>query len=159
MERTRKTKKMFSCWGLASTSRFVVVYLLYVNVRKCGPSVLYGTVTVSFWIFTFSTWTSLPIVWPLRLYYYQMTEEECNTCPSYVPLTHFEMVMWFRIEPNKKDRGPVVRRPISANPGLDFNLVSFSFLLKAFCRIIFSILFNVSNHQTVDEKNSTEYAF
>ena len=28
-----------------------------------------------------------------RLCYYQMTEQECNTCPGYVPLTHFEMVM------------------------------------------------------------------
>ena len=77
---------------------------------------------------------------------------DCNTRPAYVPLTHFEMVMWFRIEPNKKDRGPVVRRPISANPGLDFNLFFFSFLLKAFCRIIFSVLFKVSNHQIVAKR-------
>ena len=26
-----------------------------------------------------------------RLYYYQMREEECNSCPGHVPLTHFVM--------------------------------------------------------------------
>ena len=49
--------------------------------------------------------------------------------------------------------GPVVRRPISANPGLNFNLGLFFFCSKAFSRIIFSILFRVSNHQIVDKKN------
>ena len=28
-----------------------------------------------------------------RLYYYQMTEEECNKCPGYVPFTHLKVVM------------------------------------------------------------------
>ena len=28
-----------------------------------------------------------------RLYYYQMTEEECNTFPGCVSLTHFKVVM------------------------------------------------------------------
>ena len=38
-----------------------------------------------------------------RLYYYQMTEEECKTCPGYVPLTHFDL----ELDP-KKDQGPVL---------------------------------------------------
>ena len=47
--------------------------------------------------------------------------------------------------------GPVVRRPVSANPGLNLNM-SFFFLLicsQAFSRIIYSILFRASNHQIV----------
>ena len=49
--------------------------------------------------------------------------------------------------------GPVVRRPISANPGLNFNPGLFFFSSKAFSRTIFSILFRVANHQTVNKKN------
>ena len=41
----------------------------------------------------------------------------------------------------------VVRRTISANPGLNFNLGFPFFCSKALSRIIFSILFRVSNHQ------------
>ena len=47
----------------------------------------------------------------------------------------------------------VVRTPVSANLGLNFN-VGFIFLLsKAVSRIIFSILFRVSNHQVVGKEN------
>ena len=46
--------------------------------------------------------------------------------------------------------GPAVRRPISANPELNF---FFFFCSKAFPRIYFAILFSVSSHQIVDEKN------
>ena len=53
----------------------------------------------------------------------------------------------------KKAQGPVVRRPISANPGLNFNPSLFFFSSKAFSRTIFSILFRVANHQIVDKKN------
>ena len=42
---------------------------------------------------------------------------------------------------------------------LDFNPALFFFLSKVLSRIIFSILFRVSNHQIVDKKNSTEFAF
>ena len=51
------------------------------------------------------------------------------------------------------EQGPVVRRSISANPGLNFNPSLFFFLSKAFSRTIFSILFRVANHQIVDKKN------
>ena len=54
---------------------------------------------------------------------------------------------------------PVVRRPISANPGLNFNPGLFFFSSKAFSRTIFSILFRVANHQIVDKKNYDEFAF
>ena len=50
-------------------------------------------------------------------------------------------------------RGPVVRTPVSANPGLNFNPGFVFFLSKALSQIIFSILFRVSNHQTVGKKN------
>ena len=56
-------------------------------------------------------------------------------------------------------QGPVVRRLISANLGLNFNLSFFFFCLKTFPRIGFAILFSVSNHQIVDEKNKTEFVF
>ena len=49
--------------------------------------------------------------------------------------------------------GPVVRKPVSANLGLNFNLGFFFLLSKAVSRIIFSILFRVSNHQIVGKEN------
>ena len=49
--------------------------------------------------------------------------------------------------------GPVVRRPISANLGLNFDPGFFFFCSKAFSRIIFSIIFGASNYQTVDKTN------
>ena len=58
-----------------------------------------------------------------------------------------------------KELGPVVRRPISANPGLNFNPGFFFFCSKAFSWINFSILFIASTHQIVDKKNKTEFAF
>lgn len=60
---------------------------------------------------------------------------------------------------HSSNQGPVVRRPISANPGLDFNPGFFFFLSKAFSWIVFSILFRVFNHQIVDKNNETEFAF
>ena len=51
------------------------------------------------------------------------------------------------------DLGPVVRRPISASPGVKFNLGFFFLCVKAFSRIIFFAIFRASNHQLVDKKN------
>ena len=59
----------------------------------------------------------------------------------------------------KEPAGPILRRLISANPGLNVNLSFFFFCSKAFPRIIFAILFRLSNHQIVDEKNKTEFFF
>ena len=42
-------------------------------------------------------------------------------------------------------QGPVVRTPVSANPGLNFNLGFFFFLSKALSRIIFSIFLAYPN--------------
>ena len=55
--------------------------------------------------------------------------------------------------------GPVVRTPVSANLGLNFNRSSFFLLSTALFRIIFSFLFRVSNHQFVGKGNYTEFAF
>ena len=49
-------------------------------------------------------------------------------------------------------QGSVVRRTISANPGLNFNLGFSLFCSKALSRIIFSILFRASHHQIVVKK-------
>ena len=49
--------------------------------------------------------------------------------------------------------GPVVRTPVSADLGLNFNPGFFFFSLKALSRIIFYILFRVSNHQIVGKEN------
>ena len=46
------------------------------------------------------------------------------------------------------DLGPVVRRPISVNPGLNFNLGFYFSLFKSCLRIIFSIYF-----QSIQSKN------
>ena len=56
------------------------------------------------------------------------------------------------------NQGPVVRRPISANPGLNFNPGFFFFCSKIFSRVISSLLFGASNHQFVGTKNKTEFA-
>ena len=50
-------------------------------------------------------------------------------------------------------QGRVVRRPVSANPGLNFNPGLFFFSSNAFSLKIFSILFGVANRQIVDKKN------
>ena len=47
-----------------------------------------------------------------------------------------------------KDQGSVLRRPISANPGLNFNLGFYFSLFKSCLRIIFSIYF-----QSIQSKN------
>ena len=74
----------------------------------------------------------------------------------------------YHLLPNKKfiqrvqrsfKSGPSCSRPIGANPGLNFNRLRFSFPLKAFFQIIFSFIFRPSNYQTVDKKNSTQFAF
>ena len=55
--------------------------------------------------------------------------------------------------------GQVVRTPVTTNPGLNFNPAFFFLLSKALSRIIFSILFRVSNHQIVGKKSKTEFEF
>ena len=54
---------------------------------------------------------------------------------------------------NNRGQGPVVRTPVCANPGFNFNPGFFSFLLKALFQIISSILFRVSNHQFLGKEN------
>ena len=49
--------------------------------------------------------------------------------------------------------GPVVPTPVSANLELNFNPGFFFYLPKALSRMIFSILFRVSNHQIVNKEN------
>ena len=56
------------------------------------------------------------------------------------------------------NQGPVVRRPISANPGLNFNPGFFFFCSKVFSQVISSLFFRASNHQIVGRKNKTEFA-
>ena len=46
-------------------------------------------------------------------------------------------------------QGPVIRRPISAEPRLNFNSGLFFFWSKAFFRIILSIPLRASNHQII----------
>ena len=53
----------------------------------------------------------------------------------------------------EENQGPVVRRPISAQPGVKFNPGFFFLCSEAFSRIIFSVIFKASNHQLVDQKN------
>ena len=65
---------------------------------------------------------------------------------------HLALIMFLVIK-HFKDMGPVVRTPVNANPGLNFNPGFFFFLSKALSRIIFSILFRVSNHQIAGKEN------
>ena len=59
---------------------------------------------------------------------------------------------WVKNTLQNKDLGPVVRRPISINPGLNFNPCPFYFSSKAFSQTIFSILFRVANRQICWQK-------
>ena len=52
-----------------------------------------------------------------------------------------------------RDLGPVVRRPISPKPELNFNPGLFFLSSKAFSRKIFSNLFRVANPKIADKKN------
>ena len=66
----------------------------------------------------------------------------------------------FRLSSNDyRKQAPLVRRPISANRGLNFNLGFFFFCSKELSRIIFFILLKATNHQIVGKKNKTEFAF
>ena len=56
-------------------------------------------------------------------------------------------------------QGPVVRRLISANPRLNFNLVFFIPLFKCLVGIVFRVLYRASNNHILDKKNSTEFSF
>ena len=63
---------------------------------------------------------------------------------------YFSFILLIRSIISFTDQGPVVRRPISANPGLNFNLGFFIPLLKGLFGIIFSVLFKASNIHTLD---------
>ena len=65
--------------------------------------------------------------------------------------------VWPRARPR-----PIVQRPISVNPGLNYHPGFFFFYSKALSQLIFSFLLRVSNddnNQIVDKKNLTEFAF
>ena len=69
-----------------------------------------------------------------------------------------KLVETFRFvdEDDYEDQGQVVRTPVSANPGLNFNPGFFFLLSKALSWIIFS---NFFFYQIVGKENSTELAF
>ena len=56
-------------------------------------------------------------------------------------------------------QGPVVQRPIFANSGLNFNPGLFFFCPNEFPVLFSPCIFRPSNHQTVDKKNKTDFAF
>ena len=55
-------------------------------------------------------------------------------------------------------QGPVVRRMISANPRLNFNLNFFIPLFKCLFRIVSGVLYRASNNHIRDKKNPTEFS-
>ena len=63
------------------------------------------------------------------------------------------VIFFVSLQYGRTHLGPVVRRPISANLGLNFDPGFFFFCSKAFSPIIFSIIFRASNYQTVDKTN------
>ena len=73
--------------------------------------------------------------------------------PKIIPIVQFDAVPTQSLSFFQNDQRPVVRRLISANPGLNFNPGLFYFSSKPFSGAIFSILFRVTNHQIVDKKN------
>ena len=55
--------------------------------------------------------------------------------------------------------GPVVRRPISANLRLNFNLGVLIPLFKCIFGIMSCVLFRASKSRVIDKKNLTEFFF
>ena len=55
------------------------------------------------------------------------------------------------------NQGPLVRRLISTNLGLNSNPFFFIPLFKSFFQNIFTILWLVSKHQIVDKRNGTKF--
>ena len=55
-------------------------------------------------------------------------------------------------------QGPVVQRPISSNPGLNFNPAFFISLFKSLFGKIFTILFRTSNDQIASKKIWIEFS-
>ena len=76
------------------------------------------------------------------IYYYRFSRRE-NRSTIFAPSLRQSLV----------ELGPVIRTPVSANPGLNFNPGFPIFLSKALSGIIFSIPFRVSNHQIVGKEN------
>ena len=76
-------------------------------------------------------------------------------CPA--PL--FESAAWFLSRKSVIGRllGPVVRKPISANPGLSFHAGFFSFLSKAFSHKFSLFFFKASNNQFINKKAKRIY--
>ena len=58
-----------------------------------------------------------------------------------------------------KSQGPFVRRLISANPRLNFNLSFFIPIFKSIFGIISSVPFRASSSRILDKKNSSEFFF
>ena len=81
----------------------------------------------------------------------------CRYIANFIPVLKIERIR--AVFEFIENLGPVVRRPISAYPGLNLNSGLFFFSSKPFSRTIFSIIFRVANHQIVDKKNDTEFAF
>ena len=77
---------------------------------------------------------------------------------DYIPMASF-VLSTKRTCAASASEGPVVGTPVSTNQGLNFNPAFFFLLSKALSRIIFCILFRVSNHQIVGKKNETEFEF
>ena len=79
----------------------------------------------------------------------------CNLSPSvYQPLKIAKQGLSLQTTVShapKPALGPVVLRPISANPGSNFNPSFFFFYSKVFSQII-------SKHQIVDKKNKTDFS-
>ena len=65
---------------------------------------------------------------------------------------------WFALSAIYISEGPVVRRLISANPRLNFNLNFFIPLFKCLFRIVSGVLYRASNNHIRDKKNPTEFS-
>ena len=61
--------------------------------------------------------------------------------------------MPFQSIPLQTPEGPVVRTPVSANPGLNFNPRFFLFIKSTFWDNFLSILFGVSKYQIVGKED------
>ena len=72
--------------------------------------------------------------------------ERCTIGESWLILCFYYIIRFCH-------QGPVVRRPISAQPRVKFNRGFFFCCSKAFSRTIFSVILRASNHQLFDKKN------
>ena len=144
-------------WSLLSDSWSNITYLGNTGELKSSDSTqpfIIDSTTLTLHLVK-KGWSNCTVVSPTQELALQLieAEEEKFHFQGIILTEHRSTGVSKRVLKKLNALGPVVRMPVSVNPGLKFNWGFPIFLSKALCGIIFSILFRVSNHQIVRKEN------